>query len=291
MRMGPSVSTGGQGYKMKWDPGIRQERDRLGVVGVSECKVSGVKGKRTRRSLRLKGTLQGKPCDFLIDSGATGDFISVAFIERYHLDSGCKPLTSPLTVEMADGGVYTSSRAITDMVIVSEDKEFNCRRDLLVLPLSGYDAILGMPWLEDVNPDIDWEAHTIQPRLRRDVVKNESNSVKLEPRTESDKARLEESLIGADSDVVGLVNRYADLFREDLPKGLPMSRPIEHSIKLVDCAGPVYLKQYRLSAKDQAEVDRQVQENLLAGKVHMTGCGEINSHLDEHVLLTSICDS
>ena len=89
MQMGPSVSTGGQGYKMKWDPGTRQERERLGVMGVTECKVSSVKGRRTRRSLRLKGTLQSKPCNFLIDSGATGDFVSVAFIERHHLGSGC----------------------------------------------------------------------------------------------------------------------------------------------------------------------------------------------------------
>jgi hypothetical protein len=265
--MRPSVSTGGHSNNKEWDPGRREEKDRLGVIGVSEGKVKGMNSRRNRPSLKMKGTLQGKPCEFLIDSGATGDFVSSTFIERYHLDSRCKDLASPLTVEVADGSVCTSSRVMTGVVMVDQDKELNCRCDLLVLPLSGYDAILGMPWLEDVNPDIDWEVRTIRPRLRCDAVKKTQDSVNLEPLTESDKARLQESLIGVDADVVELVNRYADIFREDLPSGLPMSRPIEHSIPLVDGAGPVYLKQYRLSGRDQTEVDRQVQEHLLAGRI------------------------
>jgi hypothetical protein len=38
---------------------------------------------------------------------------------------------------------------------------FECRRDLLVTPLEGYDVILGKPWLTQYNPDVDWTANAV----------------------------------------------------------------------------------------------------------------------------------
>jgi hypothetical protein len=255
--MNLSVSTGGRTAMRKWDPG--KVKEKLGLVKNS--------GGRTFGSLKLNGTLYGKPCRFLIDSGATGDFVSSKFIKKNGLVKCCQEMESELTVEVADGKAYTSCCVMNNASIIINDIDaFNCNRDLVVLPVNGYDAILGMPWLREMNPDIDWELGIITPRIRCDSISNGNDSV-LEPLSDSDKVRLKESLTDVDSDMVSLVNRYSEIFREDLPPGLPMSRPIEHSISLVDGAQPVYLRQYRLSWKDQAEIDRQVEEHLAAGRI------------------------
>jgi hypothetical protein len=264
--MNSSVSTGGQKTMKLWDPGKEIHNERLGLVKVKIREVNSVVVKRTRRSFILKATLYGKPCKFLIDSGATGDFISTKFIERHRLNRYCKRMVPELTVEMADGQLYISGWVMENASIIMDTEGMDCNRDLIALPLNGYDAILGMPWLEDVNPDIDWQRGTIRPRIRIDAINNGHDS-DLEQLSDADKVRLEESLVDVDNDMISLVNRYREIFREDLPAGLPMSRPIEHSITLVDGAQPVNLKQYRLSYKDQAEIDRQVEEHLAAGRI------------------------
>lgn len=268
----------------------KQGKQRMGLV---RLRVSRGEGKRSKASLRLRGRLMGNACSFLIDSGATGDFVSSKFIMKHHLQNRCSQ-SPALEVEMADGTIYTSNQVIKLADIIGEeDEEFSGERDFVILPLKGYDAILGMPWLKQVNPDIDWELGIIKPRVKlRSTRKNEvtggdqvsaADEIRLEvlsaevvkdeevggrdDLTEADKMRLEESLADADPAVEALIRRYAHLFREDLPKGLPMKRPIEHEIVLIPDSQPVHMKQYRLSIKDQAEIDRQVEQQLDAKRI------------------------
>ena len=39
-----------------------------------------------------------------------------------------------------------------------------------IAPIGVHAMILGMPWLTNVNPDIDWRARTAKPRLRQDII-------------------------------------------------------------------------------------------------------------------------
>jgi hypothetical protein len=261
-----SVSTGGQHTMKSWDPGKVREKKSLGLMVVKKRVTNTVKYKRTARSLMLKGTVNGIACNFLIDSGASGDFISTKFIERNRLNKYCVKMAPEMVVEMADGQSYVSDLMMKNGSVNIDTGGFNDIRDLVILRLEGYDVILGMPWLEEVNPVIDWKRGTIEPRVSLNTINNENDS-ELEQLSDADRDRLKESLIDVDQDMVTLVNRYNEIFREDLPAGLPMSRPIEHRITLVEGSQPVYQKQYRLSYRDQAEIDRQVEEHLAAGRI------------------------
>ena len=160
---------------MNWDPGLgkerRPEKQKLGLV---KLRASQGNMKGSKSSLRINGLILGQRCKFLVDSGATGDFISSKFIINHRLQSRCSELVPALEIEMADGTIYKSKKVIKLADIRGRtDEEFNGKRDLVVLPLKGYDAILGMPWLNEVNPDIDWKLGIIKPRLKL-LVYNES---------------------------------------------------------------------------------------------------------------------
>jgi len=107
--------------------------------------------------IKLAGFVGPHPAVFLVDSGATGNFVSAAFAQARAL-----PLTEekyPETVTLADG-TQQSSGGIVRSAAVRIDS-YSVRLDLTVTALSSYDVILGMPWLHQHNPTIDWRGQTI----------------------------------------------------------------------------------------------------------------------------------
>ena len=102
--------------------------------------------------------MNGQIAIFLVDSGSSGDFISQSFIEKFGISSS--PLSEQQQITLADGTKQSAlgiARA-TRIQIANYDDCF----DLTVLPISGYDVILGMPWLEQVNPIIHWREKRIE---------------------------------------------------------------------------------------------------------------------------------
>lgn len=94
----------------------------------------------------------------MIDSGGSGNFVSAAFVKQYSLPITAHP--SPITY--GDGSGVSSPGVIVDAAVrISSYCE---PVSLTVAPLSGFDAILGMPWLHKHNPDIDWRKGTVSFR-------------------------------------------------------------------------------------------------------------------------------
>ena len=87
----------------------------------------------------------------LIDSGATGCFLSSEAADRLKLKRITKK--TPHNVRMADGHIVESAQ------LVREDFELGTLRDeetFHILPLEGFDMVLGQTWLKRLNPRIDW---------------------------------------------------------------------------------------------------------------------------------------
>jgi len=100
-------------------------------------------------------THEGRTVKALLDSGATGLFMSKSLAQKggYRLIK----LDQPLQVRNVDG-TGNSRGAITHEVEVNMFYKGHVERVRMdVCELGKTDVILGMPWLAAHNPEIDWE--------------------------------------------------------------------------------------------------------------------------------------
>ena len=89
----------------------------------------------------------------LIDSGAEDNFIDNLFVEQMGFET--MMLEEPLKVFNVDG-TANKVGTITEFVrVLLEVQGHQQRVDLLVTGLGRNKVLLGMPWLEDTNPDIN----------------------------------------------------------------------------------------------------------------------------------------
>lgn len=126
-----------------------------------------ISGSSSVTPLLFTASLLTHPAQILIDSGSSGNFISSSFIEKHKIKT--VKTREQYKVTLADGSVQPSRRKIHSAPLSIE--EYNSKEDLIVLPLSGYDSILGMPWLTKNNPKIDWknkyvELNTIKGNIK-----------------------------------------------------------------------------------------------------------------------------
>jgi len=107
----------------------------------------------------LQTTLRGHPAASLLDSGASGNFITSQFISKFNIP------TSPVrarAVRLADGKLLQVSQMISNVPVTVQKKTVNC--DFMVLSElnNGHDCILGIPWLERANPTINFRKRTVE---------------------------------------------------------------------------------------------------------------------------------
>src|SRR4051794_34563394 len=106
--------------------------------------------------IKLTGTIHNHPAVFMIDCGATNNFINTAFINHHNLSTTPQP---DQTITLADGSKCVSTQILSFAPVHLDS--YTDTIDLITLPLNGYDAILGMNWLTRINPRIDWKHRTI----------------------------------------------------------------------------------------------------------------------------------
>ena len=147
--------------------------------------------------LTFPAVICNQPATGLVDCGATSNFISQKFVKESHLTT--VPLDQPSNVLLGDGSTQVSSVGVERLTIrLSAHLD---KVDFMVLPLAGYDFILGMPWLKKHNPKIDWRSgeiqigttilsskvlgnhqlKVVQPRIHPDPLEEENLSTKMEP--------------------------------------------------------------------------------------------------------------
>jgi hypothetical protein len=124
-----------------------------------EYKISQLDG-LNRGLFKLQGSIVDRPAVFLLDSGATGNFISSAFVAEHNIATS--PLPQQDSVVLADGSVQKTTALARGAAV--KVGSYADQFDLVVLPLSGYDAIIGMPWLDRYNPRVDWRERQLHFR-------------------------------------------------------------------------------------------------------------------------------
>ena len=98
----------------------------------------------------------------LIDSGATHNFVSESWIERSK--AATQQTERTIAVTLADGRRQVTPERKTLKSQKWCISELCWQESMTVISLSGYDMILGKPWLAEHNPVIDFSRNTIKVR-------------------------------------------------------------------------------------------------------------------------------
>jgi hypothetical protein len=132
--------------------------------------------------------------------------------------------------------------------------------DLFVMPLAGYDVVLGTKWLSARGP-IVWDL-----ARRRMSFQHEGHTVRWQGVPSLTAPRLQATVaVTTDALLDGLLGAFAAIFAE--PTGLPPARGHDHRIILKADASPVVVRPYRYPVTHKNELERQCTAMIEQGIV------------------------
>jgi RNase H-like domain found in reverse transcriptase/Reverse transcriptase (RNA-dependent DNA polymerase)/Integrase zinc binding domain/Aspartyl protease/Chromo (CHRromatin Organisation MOdifier) domain len=237
--------------------------------------------------LAIPITWKGKTANAMIDSGATGNFISAEWVRQnqVHLQRKRKPyyLTVADGSEMPtnDGRVALETEPLR---VVSQQHHMTIAFD--VVRLANHDIILGMPWLRQQNPQINWIKGTIryapgsvtrEPTQQLNALVDEEERIPNSESPEMRSNRVSTSLgrKGYHDDGKGRhepldipeqYKKWEHLFQEEMTiAALPKHQPWDHEIELMPGKQPTFGPIYQLSEKELGVLRDYLKENLKKG--------------------------
>ncbi|KAI4385591.1 hypothetical protein MLD38_003598 [Melastoma candidum] len=212
--------------------------------------VAGVSGAGT---MQIAVTLGAASLVALLDSGSTHNFISEEAAQRSGLPLRQRPR---LTALVANGERVTCAGVIRDAPLLVAGESFPA--DLYVMPLAGYDVVLGTRWLGVLGP-IVWDLGCWHMSFQHRGRTISWTSV-ASPSVPALGVTTEAGPI-----LEALLLSYGGLFAD--PVGLPPKRAHDHRIILKPDAHPVAVRPYRYPAAHKDELERQCSAMMEQGIV------------------------
>lgn len=233
------------------------------------------------KSIKLRALVGNQVMLLLIDSGSSHTFIDQHLVDKLHCQT--TPLSAPLKVKVANGQYMDCSSEVKDLEWWINGTTF--QTDMKVVPLGGYDAILGMDWLARWGKmTCHWQERWIEFEYKgKTVTLTDMPDTPPTQIQEMSVEELEKSLKGnnvwatvvltssADSSttvpdsVKQLIATYSDVFQDN--GQLPPHRTFDHAISLLPDSAPVNSRPYRYSPQQKDEIERQVSEMMAASLV------------------------
>lgn len=236
----------------------------------------------------------------LIDSGADRVYVDRKVAQR----AGKIERGRTMVVKLPNGASMATDQYAFVLLQVGS---YRFKVEAVVLDLSGYDVVLGLAWLKEANPSIDWTSstvritdkrgkHILEPYRDKNQVEGTGGDHGLiSHRTlrKMLKDRLTETFLYVirTDDLLGdqngdqekppdlpenvprrfmkVIRRFKDRFRTELPDKLPPHRGFDHVIDTGD-AKPVNLNPYPLSPSQLQEQTSQVRDLLSKGLIRVS---------------------
>ena len=274
-------------------------------AGLAPLELCGVRTTPSRL-FKLRGHVGRNVATFMLDSGASSDFMDPDFARA----CGLVPTPSSRTIRLADGSIVAASGEVTvSYTLTSAGKgaaPVAFSSTFTVTPLQGYDAILGMSWLDEHDPEIGWRERSLTTRttgrspalfrpldagnqhttlatltmngVRKAIARDEVDELYalfVRPAGSADAAAPPPPPVVPPTPkeqalADALLREYADVFGAE-PNGVPPSRGVEHRIVLVPGAVPPPVRPLRhQSSKDLAFFEEYTRELVAAGKMQLS---------------------
>ncbi|THH00881.1 hypothetical protein EW145_g7016 [Phellinidium pouzarii] len=187
----------------------------------------------------------------LIDSGAEGKFIDSKFVAKHRIL--VRKLVKPIPVHNVDG-TPNQNGTITHYTL--RPLLFGNKLTmafLLVTSLGKEDIILGLPWLKQRNPLINWKEGTIS-------IRRTTTATSLAQRTTKTIKPLKDS-------IPAHYHNFIHLFEKKAAERFPIERPYDHAIDLKPDFVPRDCKLYSMTPKEELALDEFLTENLRKGYI------------------------
>ncbi|QRW26175.1 Retrotransposable element Tf2 protein [Rhizoctonia solani] len=188
-----------------------------------------------------------EPLKTLIDSGATSNFISPSIVEKYKIPK--TQLKNPRVVRMLDGTISQTGRIWHQVQLAVLANGHKHSIPFLVCPIGNTSAILGMTWLTQESPLIDWSLGTV----------TFPEQIQIASKEEADPDPL--------ADLPEQYHEFAKVFGEEEFKVLPPHREYDISIDLVPDAklspGPLY----GMTDAESKALKQHIDEEIATGKI------------------------
>ena len=228
----------------------------------------------------LHGPGRNANVELLVDSGAEFSMLNAATVDQLGLEQHKE---KKVTFVMANGDKETSE-FVVEASVRRGDKEW--KEKFYVAPIAGFDGVLGMTWLRENNPEIDWRRGTITcdgttvwtrrgqgggaERLisfavwREEACRDGAVTGAISFALEDEQSTMP---TGSSADMVRMRSEFADVFPEELPEELPPWRDVNHKIKVLPGQTPPSQPPYRLSEFEERELHKQIADLLRRGLI------------------------
>ena len=208
----------------------------------------------------------------LLDSGATENIISEAVVRELGLEKAGEPDTSFSTFNnepASCSGMYDVQVRARDRQGGSQVGGFRFYAfEKTVQPL-----LLGMPWIQAMNPDVNWSNSTWRWRVTEDRITIEEPQAFVASVEESETlyAMVVCAVVAGAPDrppeikIPGQLKEYEDVFSTEGAGKLPSHGTQDHAIDLVEGKEPPYGPLYNLSATELKVLRTYLDDALAKG--------------------------
>ncbi|KAF9796282.1 hypothetical protein IEO21_11011 [Rhodonia placenta] len=234
----------------------------------------------------------------MVDSRATTKFINKRFVTEHKVQT--RKLKEPIPLYNIDG-TLNKDRSISEVAMLQMQIGDHVEKTVFtVTDIGPEDVIVGLDWLHEHNPEIDWESGSLKlSRCPETCSARKTGRMKQAATVRDTGVRPTArrpweqgiTLPGAPQLFIAAGHMYSQLFAEEeikkkviktaeesVPKQyheflkvfskealewLPERKPYDHAIKLV----PGYSKVYPLSNNEQEELDKFLKEQLAKGYI------------------------
>lgn len=234
-----------------------------------------VRGKSTAATFTMWVEIGGKKGLALVDSGSTNTFMDLSFATT----TKCTIARNDLqTVHIAGGGKLQTGAHIPSANYSIQGHEFS--NSFKLLPLKGYEIILGCDWLLEHSPislDFDERLMTINWKREKTITLQDKTFAKGIPPislhkliasknkiTEGyflfPKAKDKTETAPIENSVKEVLQEFQDVF--ETPTELPPQRGFDHAIPLKTGSEPPALRPYRVPHHQKEEMEKQIKQLL-----------------------------
>ena len=277
---------------MEEDDVILQEMDHNVCCEVRTLFMDSFLGIDSPKTTKLRGRIGQRELIFMIDSGASHNFISPEVASKLRLgmvDS------SGVDVLLGNGVMLKVARLCTGVKFQLNTTTFSSK--FIALELGSVDVILGVKWLATLGKcEVDWRLQEFSlvyegvqvtlygdPTLHCKKLSLKSLSPVYHDPFESTDVLLMSAIVppvttGLEPRIAALLSSFEDIFA--IPTALPPLRGHDHAINLTSGVSAISVHPYRYLHARKVVMEKMVQEMLEAGIIRPSV-----SPFSSHVLL------